>query len=126
MEFNTQVRVTLENGVSKALATSSLDGNINVVPISDAVIVDEKIWIFNYFFEKTIKNIHENPNVSIVAWSGLMGFQIKAKANYFTEGENLDLALAWVASKYPNRVLNGVVVLDIVEIFDISVFDKRI
>jgi len=34
MEIPVGVRVVLENGLAKAIATASLDNNINVVPVS--------------------------------------------------------------------------------------------
>ena len=80
---------------SKALATFGSNG-LNVVPISSIKIVDEQLWLINYFMDKTLKNILENQDVSLVCWSGMFGYQIKGQAAYVEEGEKFDQAKEWI------------------------------
>lgn len=52
---------------AKALATYSND-NLNVVPVSSIKIIEGKIWLINYFMDKTLSNILENRSVALAGW----------------------------------------------------------
>lgn len=104
---------------SKALATFS-DLGINVVPVSTIKIIDGKIWLVNCFMDKTISNIEKNPIASFVCWRKMMGYQIKGPISYETEGNNFDLAVDWIKSILPERVVKGLIILKPEEIYDIS------
>jgi uncharacterized protein len=104
---------------SKALATYS-KGGLNVVPVSSIKVVDSKIWLINYFMDKTLANILENNNVALVCWRKMIGYQIKGPVSYETEGENFNLAVDWIKQILPERVVKGLIVLDPKEIHDIS------
>jgi uncharacterized pyridoxamine 5'-phosphate oxidase family protein len=56
---------------AKALATYSND-NLNVVPVSSIKIMEGKIWLINYFMDKTLSNILENKSVALVCWRKMM------------------------------------------------------
>ncbi len=49
---------------AKALATYS-NNNLNVVPVSSIKIVDGKIWLIDYFMDKTLANILNNKSVAL-------------------------------------------------------------
>ena len=119
MEFTQSVIDSLENADSKALATMGPQG-LNVVPVSSIQIVGGKIWLFNYFLRKTLENILVEPNVSLVGWSGLAGFQVRAHAEYLTEGPEFEEAKKWVAERLPDRLLKGLLILTPDSIYDIS------
>lgn len=104
---------------SKALATYS-DGNLNVVPVSSVIIVENKIWMINYFMEKTLSNILKNSSVALVCWRKMMGYQIKGSISYVTEGKDFDEAVKWIYSILPDRVVKGLLILTPDEIYDIS------
>lgn len=104
---------------AKALATYA-DGNINVVPVSSIKIMYGKIWLINYYMNKTLFNILKNEKVALVCWRKMMGYQIKGVASYFVEGENFDEAVKWIRSVLPERVVKGLIILDPKEIYDIS------
>ncbi len=104
---------------SKALATFS-DLGINVVPVSTIKIIDGEIWLVNCFMDKTISNIEKNPIASLVCWRKMMGYQIKGPISYETEGNNFDLAVDWIKSILPERVVKGLIILRPEEIYDIS------
>lgn len=64
MTINDSVKYIILNATSKALATYGSAG-INVVPVSSVQVVDNAIWLIDYFMEKTSQQIQENPNVSL-------------------------------------------------------------
>lgn len=104
---------------SKAIATY-WNNSINVVPVSTIKIIGEEIILVDYFMEKTVKNILENENVSLVAWKGLFGYQIKAKAKYEIEGDKFIETAQFVKEILPERVVKGILVLTVREVFDIA------
>lgn len=104
---------------SKALATNGPAG-LNVAPVSTVKIHDGKILLVNYFMNKTLTNLLENPDVSLACWSGLVGYQIKATADYLTEGEVFDSTKAWIAEILPDRTVKGVILLEPTVIFDLT------
>ena len=104
---------------SKALATYA-KGILNVVPVSSIKIVSGKIWLINYFMDKTFINILENKKVALVCWRKMMGYQIKGQVSYETEGENFAVAVEWIKQLLPERVVKGLIILEPEEIHDIS------
>jgi uncharacterized pyridoxamine 5'-phosphate oxidase family protein len=118
--MNTTIIDFLLKSESKALASIGSMG-INVIPVSTIFIEDDTIFLVDYFMDKTIKNILENNNVSIVAWSQLEGYQIKCIANYETEGERVENIKSKVKDMHPDRDLKGLLILRPQNIFDISV-----
>jgi uncharacterized pyridoxamine 5'-phosphate oxidase family protein len=115
----------LLNAEAKALATVWND-DINVIPVSSVKVVENEIWLINYFFGKTLTNIKQNPNVAFTFWKGLKGYQVKAKTNYLTEGEKFKKAVDWISKIHPNRIVKGLLVLNTIAVFDISIDNKRI
>ena len=103
---------------SKALATYGQD--INVVPVSSVKIVEGKIWLINYFMDKTLNNILINESVALVCWKKMMGYQIKGTVEYKTDGEDYTNAVAWIKELLPDRVVKGLLILTPKAIFDIS------
>ncbi len=104
---------------AKALATYSND-NLNVVPVSSIKIIEGKIWLINYFMDKTLSNILENRSVALVCWRKMMGYQIKGVVSYVTSGQDFDEAVKWIKSILPDRVVKGLIIITPNEIHDIS------
>ncbi|MCF6296857.1 MAG: pyridoxamine 5'-phosphate oxidase family protein [Flavobacteriaceae bacterium] len=125
MDLSQEVIQILLNAEAKALATVA-NNEVNVVPVSSVKVVDSKIWLIDYFFDKTLSIIQQNPNVALTFWVGLRGYQIKAKVNYLIEGAEFITATNWIAEIHPNRIVRGLLVLETQEIFDISIHNKRI
>jgi hypothetical protein len=62
-----EIREVMENGVPVVLATCSRDGVPNVSIVSQVYYVDSgRIAISFQFFNKTIRNVRENPRASVV------------------------------------------------------------
>lgn len=104
---------------SKALATYA-DGSLNAVPVSSIKIVGGKIWLINYFMDKTLENILKNENVALVCWRKMMGYQIKGTVSYVTDGEDFESAVEWIKSILPERIVKGLIILNPKEIYDVS------
>lgn len=120
MKLPAQCVAILEAADGKALATYSAESGAHVVPVSSIRLEEDAIVLVNYFFGQTLKNLEKNPAVSLAAWKGLEGFQIKASARIETSGERFDSVVAWIKETIPSRIVKGVVVLTPTEIFDVS------
>lgn len=119
MELTSEITNAILFATSKALATTGKHG-INVVPVSTIRIVDNKILLMNYFLNKTLDNVLENPNVSLVCWKGLGGYQIKGSVEYVDTGTMFEEAKEWVVKNVPSRNLKGLLILEAKEICDVS------
>ncbi len=118
MKIDENIEKFILSAESKALATYGT--NINVVPVSSIRIVEGKIWLINYFLDKTLANILLNPSVSLVCWKKMMGYQIKGNVEYITDGEYFDNATSWIKEQLPDRVVKGLLILTPEEIYDIA------
>ena len=79
------------------LATTSQDGKPNVVPVGGIrAISDSELLIVDVLFDKTKKNLLENPQVAIAVEAlgkGVpRGYQLKGRAKIFTSGEMFERA----------------------------------
>lgn len=104
---------------SKALATNGPAG-INVVPVSSLKVVGGKIWLINYFMDKTLQNILSEQPVALTAWSKMIGYQIKGTTDYLSEGPEFEQAVAWIKEILPDRIVRGLIILSPTEIHDIA------
>jgi predicted pyridoxine 5'-phosphate oxidase superfamily flavin-nucleotide-binding protein len=119
MSLSTKVIETINIASAKALATNGPE-DINVVPVSMIKVNSDSIWLFDFFMDKTVANLKQDKTVALTTWTDMVGIQIKAKAEYLTEGENFDQAVAWVATQNPDRVVKGLIILEPTAIYDIS------
>lgn len=124
MKLPKQIADIVLNADGKALATT-YKNDINVVPVSSIKIVEGKIWLINYFMNKTLQNLTNNPHVALACWKGLEGYQIQADVAYLTDGDAFTEARQWIAKILPGRIVKGLLVLDPTEIFDISASKER-
>jgi uncharacterized pyridoxamine 5'-phosphate oxidase family protein len=126
MKIPENVKEILLNAEGKSLATSSR-GKINVIPVSTIKIVNDKIWLVNYFMDKTLENILENNEVALACWKKLEGYQIKGQATYIFDHKDKSLqeTVKWISEILPERVVKGFLILEPIEIFDISAGKER-
>ncbi len=62
-----EIREVMDNGVPVVLATCSRDGVPNVSIVSQVYYVDpERVAVSFQFFNKTIRNVRENPHAQVV------------------------------------------------------------
>lgn len=124
MKLPEQIIDIVLNADGKALATYYKDC-VNVIPVSSIKIVEDKIWLINYFLDKTLQNIINNPRASLVCWKGLEGYQIKTRVTYVTGGDAFAEAKQWIAKILPERVVKGLLILEPTEVFDVSASKER-
>lgn len=120
MPLSPSVLDHLLTATAKALATTGPQG-LNVVPVSTIKIEEGKIFLVDYFFNKTRENLQNSTEVSLVGWTGLQGSQVKAHHIYHTQGKVFEQTVAWIAALHPERTVCGVVELTPTEVFDISI-----
>jgi len=118
--FSKEIKSALLNSSSKALATSFND-QLNVVPVSSVKVKGDEIWLIDYFFNKTKSNFLNNPNVALTFWTDTSGYQIKAKVSYLTVGGDYEIAKEWISEIHPERMIKGLLILEIDQIFNISI-----
>lgn len=99
------IKAVLDNGVPCVLATCSADGVPNTTIISQAYLVDlQHVALSFQFFSKTIRNVRENPNASLLL-SDMEGEQFwlldLSYVRSETEGptfEEMDMQIETIAS----------------------------
>lgn len=104
---------------AKALGTYGPHG-VNVIPVSTVKIFEDHIVLVNYFMNKTVENLSENNKVSLSCWTGFDGIQIKAEADYQTEGHIFEEVRQWAQEAFPDRTVGGVIILTPLRVFSIT------
>ena len=117
--FSSTISDVLTTAAAKAFATYGNTG-INVVPVSMIRVNDDTIWLFDFFMDKTVQNLDVKAPVALTAWTDMKGIQIKADAQYVTEGVEFMEAVAWGKEQNPARVVKGLIILTPTKIHDIS------
>ena len=124
-KMNQRMREIFENQQIVVLATATKNGAPNVIPINAKKIIDdETILISDQFFNKTLTNMKDNPQVALTCWDKNEGYQIKGKATIETSGLLYQDTARWIEElgKKLNIPLKskGAVVVKITEIYDVS------
>ncbi len=102
------------------LATASKAGVPNVAPMGAVMIEDDTILIANNFMNKTMANILENPQVSVLVWSRDLGncFQLKGTAEIMKDTPEHQKMRAMLEEKKPGAYpCKDLVVISVKEIF---------
>tara|TARA_Y100000590_G_scaffold260534_1_gene292586 strand:+ start:103 stop:480 length:378 start_codon:yes stop_codon:yes gene_type:complete len=106
---------------NKALATKGPHG-LNVIPVSTLKIHQEaQIMLVNYFMNKTIDNLKQDEDCSLVCWNGGEGYQIKGLVDYKTSGKTFDQISHETKMTFPNRTVQGILLFSPKEIFTVSI-----
>lgn len=104
-----------------SIATASKTGEPNVVPIGMAILMDpETIWIGNQFFQQTLKNVKENPRVSLLVWTaGVPGcLKVKGDIKVIESGPDYEKMKVMVKERKPTLECKGLLLMKITEVFD--------
>jgi predicted pyridoxine 5'-phosphate oxidase superfamily flavin-nucleotide-binding protein len=120
MKIPEKCRTILQSAEGKALATYSAESGPHVVPVSSILVEDENIILVNYFFNQTLKNISTNPVISLSAWTGLEGYQVKGTAKHEISGPRFDAVVTWIQETIPGRIVKGILVITPEKIFNVS------
>src|SRR4030043_2229100 len=98
-----------------ALATVDKKGKPYVIAVAFVKIKDNKIIITNNYMEKTINNLKNCFNVSLVGWDkSWKGYNIQGKAKYFDKGAWIDFVKSFKENK--KEPCRGAIVVKINEI----------
>ena len=127
MEMNKEIQDMINENVVH-LATTSGDGIPNVVPVGGIRVISEsELLIVDVLFDKTKKNLLENPQVAIaveVLGKGApRGYQLKGRAELFTSGEIFEEAEKMVKKMRKRRQghidlkVKSAVLVDVEEIY---------
>jgi len=119
MEISEEIKKIIEGASGKALATKGPAG-LNVVPVSMVKVNRDSIWLFNFFMNKTSRNLMAGGEVALACWDGLSGVQLKAQVEYIDSGDLFQESVAWVATQNLDRVVRGLIVLSPVVIYDVT------
>ena len=102
-----------------AIATSTKDGKPNVAVAAYAKIKDDKIIITNNYMGKTIDNIKQNQEVSLVVWNkDWKGYKIQGTAECSEKGKWFDFVKSMKENK--NEPCKGAVVITVKSIKEIG------
>ncbi|MDD2411280.1 MAG: pyridoxamine 5'-phosphate oxidase family protein [Bacteroidales bacterium] len=100
-------------------ATASCDGIPNICTIGAKYIrEDGKIVVIDNYFNKTLSNLKENPEVAILVRREKESYQIKGTAVYVSEGKEFEEAYKWmkaVNEKYPAK---GAVIITVHSVYN--------
>jgi len=100
------------------LATSSKNGVPNVVPIAAFRVRDDgTMLISDQFFNKTLANLQENPEVALSWWGEKGGFQIKGTVTIHTNDAIFQEDVLWMKESWPNFVPKSAVLVTITGVF---------
>ena len=103
------------------LATSSKKGIPNVVPIAAFKLLDEgRLLISDQFFNKTLSNMLENPEIALSWWGDKGGFQIKGTVTIHTNDEIFGQNVAWMKETWPKFVPKSAVVVTITGVYAVK------
>ncbi len=101
-----EMKQVAEKAEAFNVATTTKNGEPNVVPISFAkVLSDDELLLMDSFMRKTIENIKANPRVAISVWEkrigDSIGYQFKGSARIETSGRVFDEGVKWVRDIEP-------------------------
>jgi uncharacterized protein len=116
-----EVKQTLEKQKPLPIATASLDGTPNVVYVGlFKVLDDETVMIVDNFFNKTAKNLTENPKISLLCYSTetKKSFQIKGSVEVCKEGQNYQDIKGWVKGVNDKLPAKSCVIVKVREIYN--------
>ena len=106
-----------------SLATSTKNGIPNVVPVGFLFAGDDnKIWVIDNYFKKTLKNIKENPFVSFYVWHPECkeSYQIKGKVEIVSSGPDYEKAVALAHSKKETYPAKNLIKIEVTEIYYVT------
>ena len=104
-QISNDIREILKTNISY-FATASRNNNPNVVPVGLVEpISDSEILIVDVLFNKTRKNLMENPWValSVTDINRLQAYQLKGKGEFITSGQLFDRAFKIMKEKHTRR-----------------------
>jgi predicted pyridoxine 5'-phosphate oxidase superfamily flavin-nucleotide-binding protein len=116
-----EIRESLAGTKIVFLATSSKDGTPNAVPIGAFRLLDEgTLLISDQFFNKTLRNMKENPKAAISWWGDKGGFQVKGPVTIHTNDEVFRKDVAWMKEFKPHLTPKSAVMLKFTDAYQLK------
>jgi predicted pyridoxine 5'-phosphate oxidase superfamily flavin-nucleotide-binding protein len=117
-----EIKESLQGTKIAFIATSSKKGIPNAVPIAAFRILDDNgtMLISDQFFNKTLKNMQENPEIALSWWGDKGGFQIKGTVTIHTNDEVFKQNVAWMKEAWPKFVPKSAVMVKITGVYAVK------
>ena len=116
-----EIKESLAGTKTVFLATAAKDGVPNVVPIGAIRALDDgTILISDQFFNKTLKNMKENPKIAVSWWGDKGGFQIKGTITIHTNDEVFAKDVAWMKELRPNLTPKSAIIVKVTDVFAVK------
>ena len=115
-----EIKQALQRTELFPLATATQDGVPNVVPVKYVwVAADDRLWITDNYFHKTLANLRENPVAALYVYSAepKLCVQIKGTIEVHTDGEDYETMKAQVRQQKPDLPAKSLAVLRITGIY---------
>ena len=114
-----------------AVATSSLDGEPNVVAITFVkVLSEDELLVMDNFMDKTKANLTVNPRIAISCWitdpetKTTQAYQFKGDARFETSGKFFEEGCQWVKSLKPQVQPKAAVIVKVTSIYNLEPHSK--
>lgn len=122
MVLNQEMMDSIEKNNLVFLATSTLDGTPNLVPIGLARPLDNKtVLLVANFMNKTFENLKNNPKASILVGNiSECPYQFKGTVKIYESGKYFDDSVTWAKSVMAQLNPKAAVILDIEEIYSVQ------
>ena len=119
--LTSEIRESLSGTKTVFLATASGKGVPNAVPIGAFKLLDDAtLLISDQFFNKTLRNMKENPHAAVTWWGDKGGFQIKGTLTIHTDDKVFEDDVAWMKEIRPQLKPKSAVVLKITDVFTVK------
>ncbi len=116
-----EIKESLQGTKIAFIATSSKKGIPNVVPIAAFKVLDDgSMLISDQFFNKTLQNMAENPEIALSWWGDKGGFQIKGTVTIHTNDEIFRQNTAWMKESWPKFVPKSAVLVKITGVYAVK------
>jgi len=113
-----EIKVSLQAAKLAFLATASKSGIPNVVPIAAFKVRDDgTMLISDQYFNKTLENLKQNPEIALSWWAEKGGFQIKGTVSVHTNDEIFRENIAWMKESWPKFSPKSAVLVKITGVY---------
>ena len=113
-----EIKESLQAAKLAFLATASKNGIPNVVPIAAFKVRDDAtLLISDQYFNKTLANLKQNPEIALSWWAEKGGFQIKGTVSVHTNDEIFRENCAWMKESWPKFTPKSAVLVKITGVY---------
>jgi predicted pyridoxine 5'-phosphate oxidase superfamily flavin-nucleotide-binding protein len=113
-----EIKESLQAAKVAFLATASKNGIPNVVPIAAFKVRDEgTLLISDQYFNKTLANLKQNPEIALSWWAEKGGYQVKGTITVHTDDEIFRENCAWMKASWPKFSPKSAVLVKITGVY---------